>query len=731
MADGKIDLGVELFNGEPVRLGLRERQQGTYILGKPGTGKTTLIERMVLQDIEAGHGVCVLDPHGDLVDGVLVQIPAHREHDVILLDAADTDFPFGLNLFECRDLTDRTLVGRIAAQAVEVFEKLWGDISWGPQLAQTLRNSAYTMIENVGYTLLEVRRLLLDEEFRARLTANLTLGQVREFWELEYNPLLRREQQQRVSSTLNKIDEFLTPAVYPIVGLGRTTVDFRAAMDAGKVVLVKLPVGVLGGDPVALIGSMIVAQIFNAALSRQELDPGARRQFNLFADEYHRFATPTFAELLAEARKYGLATLLAHQFRDQLDEQNRGATLTAGNLLVFGVGGGDAEELAKQFDRTPPPPDVVGQRPKLTVNQRPIEHLVRHGHDSDFVRRAVAAWVQPLAHRVETMPSGGVAASTLRVPIEGRTSPIEVEYVADGGSLRAGAAAIDGFLVNVMERRLNLGTAAEISAIAHVIALLRAHICFAPELTFYDVDYPSVLSDPSLELPEATSRALLAFLTDWLPDRAAHRNAESHTRAGVLAHPAASRLVEARLSHLKWIDQQEQGMAESEALRNAGPFTTDLAPFVDEERRERARGHPHRAGTETYAAARLAWQLHTLALALLREPIFVDSGQWEPIYDRPRSYADVEGEIASRLVNLPKYQARGRLLVDTNVREVDVQTPTFENRQATEEGIARAERIRARSRRDYCLPLARVLEIIAARGRDDPPQESTRRRVPI
>ena len=135
--------------------------------------------------------------------------------------------------------------------------------------------------------------------------------QAREFWELEYNPLPKREQLQRVSSTLNKVDEFLTPAIYPIVGFGQTTVDFRQAMDTGKVVLVKLPVGQLGSAPVALLGSIIVAQIFNAALSRQDLPPEARRQFNLFADEYHRFATPTFADLLAEARKYGLATTLA------------------------------------------------------------------------------------------------------------------------------------------------------------------------------------------------------------------------------------------------------------------------------------------------------------------------------------------------------------------------------------------------------------------------------------
>lgn len=140
-----VELGRDAVTDLAVRLGLLERQQGTYIIGKPGTGKTTLIEHMVVQDIEHGLGVCVLDPHGDLIDAILTRIPADRESDVILLDAADTHFPFGLNLFECRDLSDRSLVGRVATQAVEVFEKLWGDTSWGPQLAQVLRNCAYTM----------------------------------------------------------------------------------------------------------------------------------------------------------------------------------------------------------------------------------------------------------------------------------------------------------------------------------------------------------------------------------------------------------------------------------------------------------------------------------------------------------------------------------------------------------------------------------------------------------
>jgi DNA helicase HerA-like ATPase len=399
-----VILGEDTATRLTVELGTDERRQGVYIIGKTGSGKTTLVERLVVQDMEAGLGLCVLDPHGDLVDAILTQVPANRESQVILLDLADSSFPFGLNVFGCDDLSDRNLVGRVATQAVEIFEKLWGDISWGPQLAQVLRNCAYTMVENQGCTMAEIRRLLLDDHFRAKLTAGLTNPQVREFWELEYNPMRSHEQQQLVRSTLNKVDEFLTPTVLPIVGFGRTTIDFRDAMDRGNIVLVKLAVGQVGARSVSLIGSIIVAQLLNAALSRQDIPPSERRQFNLYADEYHRFATPAFAELLTEARKYALATTLAHQFRRQLeDDANRGATLTAANLIVFAVSGEDAEELAKQFDRTPPPAPPSGQVGSLVISPDPVDHLLRNGHKDDQARQVIQAKLRPLARQAREM----------------------------------------------------------------------------------------------------------------------------------------------------------------------------------------------------------------------------------------------------------------------------------------------------------------------------------------
>jgi energy-coupling factor transporter ATP-binding protein EcfA2 len=471
---------MDTTTGLGVRLGIAERRQGLYVIGKTGTGKSTLLQHLILQDIRAGLGLCVLDPHGDLIDGVLDRVPKDREQNVVLLDLADSQFPFGLNLFECRDTFDRNLVSRVATQAVEVFEKLWGDTSWGPQLAQVLRNCAYTLIENQGHSLADMRRLLLNTEFRARLVAKVTNPQVREFWKLEYDPLRPQDQQQLVRSTLNKVDEFLTPTVYPIVGYGQTTLDLRKVMDNGQVLLIRLPVGEVGGAAVGLIGSILVGQIFNAALSRQDIPPNERLQFNVYADEYHRFATPAFAELLAEARKYALATTLAHQFRGQLtDEANRGATLNAGNLVVFAVHGEDAEELAKQFDRTPPPPDVAGQRPILSISQNPVEHLVRVGHQDPRVREIVAGELSEWFHRSRHLEDGAVyRAYPVSFPMLEDPNVLS-RYKAGRESYVDALRALDQYLVELMELRVPIGSPGEARLLTSLMVQLRGIIGFA------------------------------------------------------------------------------------------------------------------------------------------------------------------------------------------------------------------------------------------------------------
>lgn len=668
-----MSLGRDVSTGEPVRLGVAERRQGLYVIGKTGTGKTTLLEHLILQDIDGGLGVCVLDPHGDLIDSVVAQIPSEREGDVVLLDLADSRFPFGLNLFECGDRSDRNLVSRVATQAVQVFEKLWGGSSWGPQLAQVLRNCSYTLIENPGYTLADLRRLLLDSAFRARLVANVTNPQVVEFWELEYNPMRPQDQQQIVRSTLNKVDEFLTPTVYPIVGYGRTTIDFRSVMDEGRIVLVRLSLGEVGGDAVSLIGSMLVGQMFNAALSRQDLPPAERRQFNLYADEYHRFATPAFAELLAEARKYAVATTLAHQWRSQLtDEANRSATLNAANLVVFAVHGEDGQELAKQFDRTPPPPAVAGQKAKLTISQDPIGHLLRAGHENARVRwlaqRRLAMWVQTAKADVV-----GEEADVPRFRGDGDAARSFVSRaLVDTRVIQAGLTFLNRYLVESMESRIAFGSEQEAELLIRVAVRLRGLMDFAA-----GQDVWTMLRGPVRETEP------------WEKENFAGVFFRLYIR-GFVQYPDDPSTAESRVRLIV-----ERNGVEGEAhADNDGESIGE------------------------YEVGRLEFHLRwirELGAALAASPILVDSGQWEPYYDKPRSYADVEGEIASSLVSLPKYEARCRVLEGRSSAEHVVHTPEFRPAALTSEAELMVLRIRQHTRDHYCAPLEDVLQRIRER----------------
>jgi hypothetical protein len=351
-------LGHSLISAEPVFLEDNARQQGLYVLGATGTGKSSIFLNLIVHDIAAGHGVCVLDPHGDLINDVLRRLPAGREQDLVLLDPGDPELAFGLNFFEARASDDIVMRARIADQAVEVFKKAWGDISWGPLLEDLLRNIAYTLLDNPDYTLADIPHFLRDAEFRARLVKRVKNPAVHQFWTEEYDPIRPAEQRQYSNSTMNKVRTFLlNPVLRHIVGQPKSSVDFRFAMDEGKIILVKVAEGRVGGEVINLLGSLLIAQLYNAAVSRQDIPPEERRPFSLFADEYHRFATPYFAQLLTDGRKFNIKTTVAHQHRDQFsrDDPNRGSTLGAANLVIFRANAGDARDLAPHFNSAPDP----------------------------------------------------------------------------------------------------------------------------------------------------------------------------------------------------------------------------------------------------------------------------------------------------------------------------------------------------------------------------------------
>lgn len=332
------------------RFGIKEknRQGHMYIIGKTGTGKSTMIQNMVISDIKAGSGVALVDPHGDLAQDVLHFIPKRRVGDVVYFNPADLDYPIAFNPLERVHPDHYHLV---ASGLISVLKKVYFEF-WGPRLEHILRHSILTLLEYPQSTLLDLPRLLTDKEFRKGILEKVTNQQVRDFWLFEFEKYSVWLRSEAISPILNKIGQFLTSIpIRNIIGQKENTFDLRKVMDEGKILIVNLAKGEIGEDSCALLGAMMVTKIQLAALSRAELLEKKRRPFYLYVDEIHNFLTLSFADILSEARKYGLNLILTHQYIEQLDDKIRAAIFgNVGTIVSFRVGAEDAKYLAREFD---------------------------------------------------------------------------------------------------------------------------------------------------------------------------------------------------------------------------------------------------------------------------------------------------------------------------------------------------------------------------------------------
>ncbi|MFQ5962672.1 MAG: type IV secretory system conjugative DNA transfer family protein [Candidatus Scalinduaceae bacterium] len=331
------------------RFGIKEknRRGHMYMVGKTGVGKSTLIENMVISDIKEGNGIALIDPHGDLAENILSFIPKSRIEDVIYFNPADIKYPVAFNPLEEVHLDYHHLV---ASGLISVLKKVWSEF-WGPRLEHILRNSILTLLEYPKSTLLDMPRLLTDKEFRGMVLESITNQHVREFWLFEFEKYSAWFRSQAVSPILNKIGQFLTSIpLRNIVGQRENTFDLRKVMDEGKILIINLAKGKIGEDNGSLLGAMMVAKIQLAALSRAELPEDKRKSFYLYVDEFHNFLTLSFADILSEARKYGLSLTLTHQYIEQLDEKIRAAVFgNVGTIISFRIGAEDAKYLSGEF----------------------------------------------------------------------------------------------------------------------------------------------------------------------------------------------------------------------------------------------------------------------------------------------------------------------------------------------------------------------------------------------
>ncbi len=329
--------------------GIKKKDRGghMYMIGKTGVGKSTLIENMVISDIIEGHGVALIDPHGDLAENILHFVPESRIQDVIYFNPADIEYPIAFNPLEDVHLDYHHLV---ASNLISVLKKVWPEF-WGPRLEHILRNSIMALLENPTSTLLDMPKLLTDKEFRMIVLASITNQQVKEFWLFEFEKYSAKFRSEAISPILNKIGQFLTSIpLRNIVGQKENTFDLRKVIDERKILIVNLAKGKIGEDNSSLLGAMMVAKIQMAAMSRADLPEDKRRSFYLYVDEFHNFLTLSLADILSEARKYGLSMTLSHQYIEQLDGKIRTAVFgNVGTLISFRVGAEDAKYLSREF----------------------------------------------------------------------------------------------------------------------------------------------------------------------------------------------------------------------------------------------------------------------------------------------------------------------------------------------------------------------------------------------
>lgn len=356
-------LGVATYRDKNQLFGIkrRDRRQHVYILGKSGTGKSALMFNMIIQNIQNGDGVCMVDPHGENVEAVLSAIPPHRIKDVVYFNPADTEYHIGFNVLELIDSKYKHLV---ASGLMGIFTKIWAN-AWSARMEYILNNAILALLDTPGSTLLGIPRLLVDKDYRQKIINNLKDPVIKAFWVHEYEAWQDKFRNEAIAPIQNKVGQFLsTSIIRNIVGQSKSTVDIFDLMNQGKIFLVNVSKGRIGEDNSALLGGMIITKIQLAAMERVRIPEDERKDFYLYVDEFQNFVTQAFAGILSEARKYRLNLTVAHQYTAQLVADKNSSVRDAifgnvGTMIIFRVGADDAKFLEKEFEPEFTPQDIV------------------------------------------------------------------------------------------------------------------------------------------------------------------------------------------------------------------------------------------------------------------------------------------------------------------------------------------------------------------------------------
>jgi hypothetical protein len=380
IATAGLYIGKSAYRGMERKVYLTDKDRGrhVYIIGKTGTGKTELMKSMILQDLKAGRGLCLIDPH-DLAEEILAYIPPERAEEVIYFDPSDTERPMGLNLLEARNEDEMHFV---STAIINLMYKLYDPYKTGiigPRFEHGIRNAMLTVMVEPGSTFVEVVRAMTDSSFVKALLPKVTDQMVKRYWTDQIAQTADFHKSEVLDYTVSKFGRFVTnKTMRNIIGQSKSAFDFRRVMDEGKILIINLAKGKLGEENSNFLGLVLVPKILVAAMSRTDMPEPQRRDFHLYVDEFQNFATPDFSTILAEARKYHLNLTVANQFIGQVEEEVKNAVFgNVGTLIAFQVGVADASFLQHEFTPTFSESDLLNVERfhayiKTVVNGQPV-----------------------------------------------------------------------------------------------------------------------------------------------------------------------------------------------------------------------------------------------------------------------------------------------------------------------------------------------------------------------
>lgn len=350
----EVEIGKTKYRSQERLVGIKkaDRLRHTYMIGKTGTGKTTLYQNMALQDIQAGRGICFVDPHGEAIDFLIARIPKNRIDDVILFDPSNLESPFGLNLLEWKNESEKDF---LVSEAIQIFYKIFDPEQTGiigPQFEHWMRNAALTvMADPEGGTLLEIPKLFVDKSFENHKRKFVTDPMVAEFWDKQMSRTSDFHRSEMLNYFSSKFGRFMTNSLMKnIIGQKQSSFNFADVLAGEKILLINLSKGKIGELNSQMLGLILMTKLQLAVLQRANIDPDQRRPFYLYVDEFQNLLTDAFISMLSESRKYELGVHLTNQYIAQLPEKIRSAIMgNIGTLIAFQIGSADAQFLKKEM----------------------------------------------------------------------------------------------------------------------------------------------------------------------------------------------------------------------------------------------------------------------------------------------------------------------------------------------------------------------------------------------